>query len=227
MEKHQKTYIIGDIHGCKKSFEKLLETISPGKDDRIYLLGDYVDRGPDSKGVVDVIFNLIKYGYNLDYLRGNHEQMLLDSIHSRDQFYNWLRNGAQSTLSSYNTHNPGGIPRKYLDFYKATKFYIELDEHILVHGGLNFEYEDPFKDKLSMLWVRNNEVDLDKTNGKKLIIGHTPVSPDRIEQSLSTNKIMLDGGCVYDDKLRGLGNLVALELNTYELTFQRNIDEYF
>jgi serine/threonine protein phosphatase 1 len=75
-----RVFIIGDIHGCNKTFRKLvLEKISIRKTDKIYCLGDYIDRGPDSKGVIDFIIQLRKDGFNIHTLRGNHEQLLLES----------------------------------------------------------------------------------------------------------------------------------------------------
>lgn len=225
MKNKSNIFIIGDIHGCNKTFQKLLNRLSPQKDDMIYLLGDYIDRGPGSKEVVDIILDLEKQGYKLDYLRGNHEQMLLDSLRSQNNFYIWLKNGAGSTLRSYGAKTPAEIPAAHIDFYRKTKYFIDLDNYILVHGGMNFHISNPLKDTQAMVWIRNNYVDIKKTKGKKLITGHTPVSPDQVRHSLTTDKIMLDSGCVYVNQINYLGYLTALELNSFELTIQRNIDD--
>ena len=110
------------------------------------------------------------------------------------------------------------------DFIKNLKYYIEIENFILVHGGLNFNIDNPLSDKEGMLWIRNKEVDKEKINGKRIIVGHTPTKLKKIKKSLSKDRILLDGGCVYVHTKKKLGNLVALELNSMELLIQENID---
>ena len=89
-------FVIGDIHGCCNTFKKLLlEKLGIQKPDKIYCVGDYVDRGNDSKGVIDFIINLRGKGYRIYTLRGNHEQMMLDSTIDQERLYLWLKNGEQ------------------------------------------------------------------------------------------------------------------------------------
>jgi serine/threonine protein phosphatase 1 len=95
------TYIIPDIHGCIKTLTYLFEEklkISIG--DRVFMLGDYIDRGPDSPGVVEYIIRLIESGYNINCLKGNHEQLLLDSI-GDSMYYNlWMINAGEDSLKN-------------------------------------------------------------------------------------------------------------------------------
>jgi len=80
-----KKYVISDIHGCAKTFKALVDRISFSREDELYLLGDYIDRGPDSKGVIDHIWDLLETGYTVHCLTGNHEQMFLHAIDARDE----------------------------------------------------------------------------------------------------------------------------------------------
>ena len=85
-----KQYAIGDIHGCSKTFKELLDKIGLIEGDELYLLGDYIDRGPDSKGVIDTIFELREKGFKVICLRGNHESMLLDALKNREEQKNFM-----------------------------------------------------------------------------------------------------------------------------------------
>lgn len=218
-------FVIGDIHGCSKTFKKLLKDIlAVTKDDSIYLLGDYIDRGPNSKKVVDRILKMQKKGYKVFPIRGNHELLLIDAANFIQNHLTWFQNGAKATLQSFDINYAHEFKPKYLDFFTNLPYYYELDNFIIVHGGLNFSIDNPLEDKESMVWIRDDKVDLSKTGGKRLICGHTPSPVDKIQKSLKKDRILLDGGCVYYGRHPGLGYLIALELNTMELFFQRNID---
>ncbi len=218
-------FVIGDIHGCAKTFKKLLkEVLKVTKEDSIYLLGDYIDRGPNSKKVVNRIIKMKENGYKIFPIMGNHELLLIDSINVIENHVYWFQNGAKQTLASFEINYAYELKPKYIEFFQNLPYYYILDNFIIVHGGLNFNIDDPFQDKESMVWIRENNVDLQKTGGRRLITGHTPMPLDKIQKSLSKNKINLDGGCVYYNKHSFLGYLVALELNTMQLYFQRNIE---
>ena len=92
---------ISDIHGCCKTFKALLNKIKFNSNDELYLLGDYIDRGPDSKGVIDYIWQLQKEGYQVNCLRGNHEQMMLRAAFVENKLDHWMRNGGETTLFSF------------------------------------------------------------------------------------------------------------------------------
>jgi serine/threonine protein phosphatase 1 len=218
-------FVIGDIHGCAKTFKKLLfNTLEVGKDDDIYILGDMVDRGPNSKKVIDRVIKMQESGYRIYPILGNHELLLLDSANFVQNHIAWFQNGAKATLKSFGINYAYEFKPKYLNFFQTLPYFYMLDDFIIVHGGLNFNIEDPFKDKESMVWIRDNLVNLEKTGGRRLVCGHTPTPLDLIQKSLKKGKIQLDGGCVYYGRHPGLGYLVALELNTMSLFFQRNVD---
>lgn len=219
-----RVFIIGDIHGCCKTFKKLvLEKISIKKSDKIYCLGDYVDRGPDSKGVIDFILKMRKKGYNIHTLRGNHEEIMLNSVNDEKSFLHWTKNGGDKALTSFKIDSIKKLKPVYRNFIKRTKFYIETKDFMLVHAGLNFTIENPLADKDAMLWVRNFTVDKDYLKGKILIHGHTPMTREQIISQKFESPINLDGGCVYKDR-NGYGSLFALNFHDRKLIEVKNID---
>jgi serine/threonine protein phosphatase 1 len=218
------TYVIGDIHGCCKTFLRLVEEgIRPTPEDEIICVGDYIDRGPDSKGVIDFIMELRQQGHNVHTLRGNHEQLLLDSIEDDEAYESWEANGGTATLLSFGIQDVLELPDLYLTFFRQTKLYHMTDNWIIVHAGLNFDIEDPFSDIAAMLWTRKTYVDLTKTGGRSIIHGHTPITLEEIAESRLTNSINIDGGC-FRKEIPGLGHLVAIELDSLELIVTKNCE---
>ena len=229
-------WVIPDIHGCIATLKQLIETcIVPTKDDRLYFLGDYIDRGPDGKGVIDYIISLQSQGYKVDYLVGNHEYYCMNAFDmDQNRFLGkskihkeWERYGAKTTLKSFGVKRPRQIEQKYIDWMHNGKYFIELDDYILVHAGMNFNIDNPFDDTMSMMWARDFKVDIHKTGGKKIIHGHVPVEYSLIQlfiESGGYDFIALDNGVYYRDQKVGFGNLMALELNSMQLIAQPNCD---
>jgi serine/threonine protein phosphatase 1 len=228
-------FAIGDIHGCLKTLTRLLEYgIQLTRDDTLYAVGDFIDRGPDSRGVLDYISKLIKDGFRIKPVRGNHEEMLLESLTDPGIIMSWIYNGAESTLQSFGL-NPGiiltsdtvhEIPKKYVSQLEKLPYFIELDDYLIVHAGFNFFIDDPLTDTHAMIWSRQMQYDPKKVNQRTVIHGHTPISVDEIKALIDdpdTGLINIDGGCVYTD-YDDLGNLVAIDLDTRELFIQKNID---
>lgn len=217
-------FVIADIHGCARTFRRLVTEVTGfGDEDELYLLGDLIDRGPDSKGVLDFIFELRANGFKVESVRGNHEDMCLHAGDSRGDMDLWVANGGLATLASFEAGGPGDIPREYRLLLASLPYYIILDDFVLVHGSLNFWRSDPFADTEAMLWQRECEVDSSRIGGRRLIAGHTPVTREQLEASLKGNRIMLDNGCVFPVK-PGIGSLAALELNSMRVWYQENID---
>ena len=129
----EKTFIIGDIHGCLGMLKRLMEKIawSPEKDNLIFL-GDFIDRGENPKGVVDYILELGRLSSQVESLKGNHEAMFLDFLAgiNRETF---LVNGGWNTLESYGTCEPqeeeAVIPPGHRAFYESLKLYIALEDY--------------------------------------------------------------------------------------------------
>jgi serine/threonine protein phosphatase 1 len=227
--------VIGDIHGCLRTFRQLLEDrIQLSYDDSVYLVGDLIDRGPDSKGVMDYVMALSEQNYRVKTIRGNHEEMMLTSVTGDRYMDNWIYNGAEACLHSFGIDMfsspyrelPAMIPVRYRDFAGTTEYFMELEDVFIVHAGFNFRLADPFTDTNSMIWSRDMLYNREKAGGKKIIHGHTPVSLDMICKAVSDENsrlINLDGGCVYK-AYSGLGNLVGIDLDSLELFIQKNID---
>ena len=235
-----KQWVIPDIHGYSRTLRVLVEEqIRPSPGDTIFFLGDYIDRGPDSKGVIDYIINLKESGFNVRTLRGNHEDYLVRAFDNetvqksilgityRNKLKKeWFKYGGKETLKSFSVTDVHLIPEKYIEWMRELEYFIRLDTFILVHAGMNFAINDPYSDKHSMLWIKEFKVDKEKTGYRKLIHGHVPVSLDFIEVMTSKNNfnfIDLDNGIYMTDKA-GFGNLVGLELTSMEMKVQTNID---
>ncbi len=219
----ERTFAIGDIHGCSKTFEKLLfNKIRIEKTDLIYCIGDYIDRGTNSKALIDLILQLREEEYKIFTLRGNHEQMLLDCLNDQSAYDLWIRNGGAETLRSFGIGTLEKLPEKYLTFFKELPFYFEDEKYILVHAGLNFHRKNIFEDKEAMLWIRDFSSYQPALKNKLLIHGHTPLSLKNILNQKG-NCINIDGGCIYNYRA-GFGNLVAMELNQRQFIWEENCE---
>ena len=220
-------FAISDIHGCVQTFKALLGKINYTKNDELYLLGDYIDRGPDGKGVIDHIWHLQQEGYAVHCLLGNHEKILLDAATKGKSFYD---EGEIYTLFSFGVNHYKDIPTKYIDWIKGLVYYLEIDNYILVHAGLNFKVRKPFKDLKEMIWIRryNMKIDKDWLGDRIVIHGHTPITLAEMKKDFSNlaqrQALDIDGGCCFND--RGLGHLVAFELGSQDLFFQPLIDTW-
>jgi|ERR1043165_644191 serine/threonine protein phosphatase 1 len=216
-------FAIGDIHGCNNTFKALVEKCAPEKTDKIYCLGDYIDRGPDSKAVIDHILSLREQGYTVYTLRGNHEQLMMDSVKEVRKYEHWLRNGGIETLSSFGISIYDEMPELYKNFFNETEFYIADGRFIFVHAGLNFQKSDIFEDKDAMLWIRDWKPSRGRLEGRLIIHGHTPRRRKFILEHQIHGTVNIDGGCVYP-KESGLGNLVAYNATEDQFIFQENIE---
>ena len=223
-----RTFAIGDIHGCAKTAKKLLlDELKITKEDAIYFLGDYIDRGSGSKEVIDFILELKNENYNINTLRGNHEQLFMDSDNNFTDFQNWIANGGVATLESFEISRYADLEDVYKSFFSETKFYFEKDGFIFVHAGFDFSNENFLEDFDSMIWIRNMKVDRKKIGNRIIIHGHTPTPLEKVKKNLSSVKekssLNIDTGCVLKD-YNGLGFLTALETNTMTLYNVKNVD---
>jgi serine/threonine protein phosphatase 1 len=226
-----KIYAISDIHGCSKTFNELLNKISFSTNDTLYLLGDYIDRGPGSIQTIDKVIELQSSGYNIKCLRGNHEQMMLNSIQHLSQSILWEKNGGDKVLDELGIHSASQIPQKYINFIEGLPYYIETDDFFFVHAGLNLQIPDPLQDKESMIWIRNwedSELVSEFLDGKKLIHGHTPQSNQQIEKTFGyfcngyVSVLNIDNGCVF--QYPNYNSLCLVNLTDGKLSFQPNIE---
>lgn len=217
-------FVIPDIHGCCLTFRRLVsEVIGLERADELYLLGDMIDRGPDSKGVLDFFLELRDQGFSIKGIKGNHEEMCLRADEDLESMELWIANGGLATLRSFEAESAGEIPRRYRNLLRSLPGYILLEDFVIVHAALNFDSIDPFADTEAMLWMRTCNVDTSRIGGRRLISGHTPVTREQLTSSLASDRILIDNGCVFAGR-PGLGSLTALELNSMRIWYQDNID---
>lgn len=166
-------FVIGDIHGCAKALDTLIESINPTSTDEIVFLGDYVDRGPNSRDVVKQVIELGKACRTVT-LRGNHEIMLLGvALYGLDDKI-WLGNGGNATLTSY-----GGklsrIPDDHIEFFRGLRPYYETDDSIFVHAGYDPHLEMRHQDETALYWMHlGDPLPGPHVSGKRVYVGHTP-----------------------------------------------------
>ena len=235
-----KRWVIPDIHGCANTLKALIEEkIKPDHSDELFFLGDYIDRGPDPKEVIDYIRALQKNDFKVKTLKGNHEDYLVElydeeikSKHSwlprfTDQKKRiWFAIGGKPTMKSFHARKIRDINPEYIEWMRNLDYYVILSEFILVHAGLNCKIDDPFSDTRSMLWLRDYEIVPEKTGERKIIHGHVPVKLQFIDHSIKNDIykfIDLDNG-PYISGEDGYGNLVALELTNMQMVIQDNRD---
>ena len=123
---------VGDIHGCLDQLVALLAQVRPSGADRVVFLGDYVDRGPASAGVLDFLVDFAGRFPQSIFLRGNHEQMFLDYLNGQEALL-FLVNGGQQTLDSYRDCGRWPIPSSHRDFLNALPYFYEAEQNIFVH----------------------------------------------------------------------------------------------
>ena len=173
-----RTLAIGDIHGCLTALDTLLGFVQPTPDDQLVFLGDYIDRGPDSKGVLDRLLEL-KQTRQIVCLRGNHEVMMIAGREGRDDFRFWMSFGGMEALSSYAEPGAGvsleSIPYEHWQFVRHTCVdWYEIDSHIFVHANL---HPDKPLSEQSTEWLHWRALTPEKHwrhfTGKTMICGHT------------------------------------------------------
>ena len=202
----RRTIAIGDVHGCSEALAAILNVIDPQREDRLILLGDYVDRGPDSRGVLNQLIDL-EQRCQLIALLGNHEIMMLSALDSEDplQLDFWMHCGGEETMSSYG----GGlqnVPDDHLLFLRQCHRYFETSDYLFVHA--NYIPDLPLEEThdQALFWQHLSSDPSPHQSGKPAIVGHTPQLTGEI----------LDLGHVIgiDTFCFGSGWLTALDVDT-------------
>ncbi|MFG6149733.1 metallophosphoesterase family protein [Halobacillus sp. B23F22_1] len=195
--------VISDIHGEMEKFERVLDKASYcPESDQLILLGDYVDRGPQSREVVKKVKSLVENDGAIA-LKGNHDDLFIRAKDEKKALVQWEMNGASSTFDSYN-RNAEAVREDQEWMSKHLWLYYETDKYIFVHAGLKPNTPLEKQDEFTMLWTRHTEqIGL----GKTVIHGHTPVR----DIAYYEDQIDIDTGAVYG------GKLTILELPTHEV----------
>jgi serine/threonine protein phosphatase 1 len=211
-----RTIAIGDVHGCSPALRTLLDTIGPDADDVVVTLGDYIDRGPDSKGVLDLLLDLAGY-CRLVALLGNHEEMLLAALSDRKVLEGWLACGGVEAVLSYGWA-PGGprrgldalIPQEHWRFLAGCRPFYLTDTHFFVHAGYVPQLPPEEQPAEALRWrVTDRHTARPYRPGITAVVGHTPQYSGEV----------LDLGfliCIDTNCHRG-GWLTALEVGTGQI----------
>ncbi|MGM7684757.1 metallophosphoesterase family protein [Cytobacillus sp. Hm23] len=215
---------VSDIHGDIEKFERLLTLVKYNKEqDQLLLLGDYVDRGPQSRAVIDKIIELKNDGAIA--LLGNHDKMMIDAFANQDDPMNlkrWYYNGGIKTLQNYGYEikrddakywyttdefpDPIAINDEihpHIEFLKGLPYYYETEDYIFVHAGVHPETPIHDTDPYTLVWIRE-EFHHGYTGNKTVIFGHTPTNylHKRPDVFFGKNNIIgIDGGCAYGGRL--------------------------
>ncbi|MBF0477729.1 MAG: serine/threonine protein phosphatase [Deltaproteobacteria bacterium] len=196
-----KIFAIGDIHGCLGMLTSLFNKLPiDQKDDLIVFLGDYIDRGTDSKGVIDFILRLREAGFRMVCLAGNHEVMFKNYLSHKNEAL-FLLNGGCETLAGY----PGtgwadkrkSIPAAHREFINSLVYYHETEDYIFVHAGLRDGIPLARQSEDDLVWIRTEFYLSQYDFGKDVIFGHTPFD----QPFVRFRRIGIDTGAVYGNKL--------------------------
>ena len=213
-------YAVGDIHGERDLLEELLASLPLRREDRFVFIGDYIDRGPDSKGVVDFLIDFSRQR-PCTFLLGNHESMFLDFIGWRGEEYfggdAFLVNGGDRTLASYGYFDCDDpepesfkLPKKHRDFFESAKLSHLDGDYLFVHAGIGrdlmgeaeVEYALRRAHVEDLLWDRSS-ADLPHELGVTIVYGHTPGPAFEVRWNLPFS-IGIDTGAVYGGRLTAL-----------------------
>lgn len=244
-----KTFAIGDIHGCAAELKHLMfkliseEALNP-QEDTVVFLGDYVDRGRDTKGVITELMKYQRKYPHWVFLRGNHENLMLDALdnpNDADAYYLWWNQGGRETTRSYikkaiiskyemSLVAPKDvIPEKHINWIRELPYYYEDENAFYVHAGIpdapleeikQLEAEDtgsmPNPIRQAMTWARYEFIESDYDWGKMIIFGHTPNQQRLGEPIVKKNKVGLDGAISPSTRK----NLLCFELPAKVLHWQ-------
>lgn len=205
-------FVIPDIHGNLIKLTNLINQLNIENDDEFVFLGDYIDRGVNTKEVIEFLIEFSKR-FKCKFLKGNHEQMLINSLTDKDIFYTWIDNGGDLTLRSYDldpkknqwyyrSHHVflkifyNMIPVHHLEFFNNLEKYYETDDYIFVHAGVNLTIPFEQNTEQDFLWIRppfylGKAPEYPTT--KTIVFGHTPYSCVNFNE----NTIGLDLGACY------------------------------
>jgi serine/threonine protein phosphatase 1 len=225
-------YAVGDIHGrvdLLAELHRLILKDAAGAQAKRYVvvyLGDYIDRGPASKAVVDLLLRDPLPGFKAIHLKGNHEQALLDFLDDPAIGRDWLGFGGDATLASYGIELPHwaiddaslkraqvelrhSMPREHGDFYRGLRLTHEEGDFFLVHAGVRPGVPLEAQRDNDLLWIRSEFLQSDQGFGKLVVHGHTIAAAPQVRH----NRIGIDTGAFHT------GHLTCLVVQDAEYGF--------
>ena len=233
MPQGQLVYAIGDIHGRADLLALLLAVIisdaarSKGSKRRtLVFLGDYIDRGHDSRRVVDMLLRDLPEGFDVHFLKGNHESIMLDFLEDPSYLGQWLANGADATFRSYGMDVAelirkgappetwrraflASLPEAHRDFFETLELAVSFGDYFFVHAGVRPGIPLVRQAEHDLLWIRNEFLLYEEDFGKVVVHGHSPTNlPD-----IRPNRINIDTGAY------ATGRLTCLVLESDKIRF--------
>jgi serine/threonine protein phosphatase 1 len=206
---NDRTFAIGDIHGCLDKLEDLISVIDPKPQDTLVFLGDYIDRGEMGREVIDFLIELSDETPCV-FLRGNHEDMFLTFLEFGSNRTLYFANGGMKTIESYirpdSFTSPEQVvramPGSHRRFFSRLKWYHEDENYLYVHAGIKPHLGIELQDRNELIWIRDEFIFSPTGIKKKVIFGHTPFARPMVK----SDKIGIDTGAVYG------GTLTAIQL---------------
>jgi serine/threonine protein phosphatase 1 len=220
----QLLYAVGDIHGGLDLLEAMLRLIAEDARERdsarqktLVFLGDYVDRGPDSRGVVERLMREALAGFDAHFLKGNHEAILLDFLEEPRRLDHWLMNGGDATMRSYGVDVErlarlgapaeiwrnafaDALPDSHLRFFRRLKLSVSFGDYLFVHAGVRPGVPLDAQSEADLVWIRAPFLEHGGAFGKIVVHGHTP-GRDPVKRP---NRIGIDTGAVFTGRLTAL-----------------------
>jgi diadenosine tetraphosphatase ApaH/serine/threonine PP2A family protein phosphatase len=214
-------FIVGDIHACPQELETLLMSLMLQREDRVVFLGDYIDRGPDARAVVDLLLSMKADAVcQLTFLKGNHEDMFLDFLGFPGRYgETFLFNGGAPTVKSYGLSRfavgkdaAAELPQTHLDFYCALETVYANGDTLCVHAGLNPVRSFDKQTEEERLWIRQEFILQPHNFPYTIVFGHTPHREVLFDLPY---KVGIDTGLVYGGKL---SCLEVTERNLFQIS---------
>ncbi len=197
---------IGDIHGCFDKLQALLEARKrafSGALTQLVLVGDYIDRGPRSRDVIEYLIHAqSNRAERIVCLRGNHEDMLIraaDRGRSDRDLMTWWGNGGEQTLESYGVNDPSDLPAEHLDWMRSLPLQTRDQHRLFVHAGIRPGVALSFQSAEDLLWIREPFLSSEEDHGVLVVHGHTPTRSR--EPDLRTNRLNIDTGAGFGGPL--------------------------
>jgi serine/threonine protein phosphatase 1 len=198
-----KTYAIGDIHGCLAKLRALItrcERDAGREPMTVVFIGDYIDRGPDSRGVVEDVMRLqARLGANAVTLKGNHEDLLLAAADSSMSAGNWLLNGGDKALRSYGVASARELPTDHLAWFRALRLSFDDGQRLFVHAGIDPDRPLDDQDAHDLVWIRERFLTDKRDHGRLIVHGHTPLRTGMPD--LRPNRLNIDTAAVFGGPL--------------------------
>ncbi len=220
-----RVYAVGDVHGRSDLLSALLGQIEAdaagaptGTTKVLVFVGDYVDRGPDSRGVIERFLTGLPTGFETRFLKGNHEDMLLRFLESGKDLMLWARNGADATFASYgidlddfglrigddkdlSDRLTEAMPQAHRDFFKTLELVTTIGDYVFVHAGLRPGIPLNRQRERDLIWIREPFLSHSGLHEDKTVVhGHTPMP----EPDIAPGRIGIDTGAVHSGRLTAI-----------------------